>query len=111
MHGTAMKIVGRLVFVSAFALGLATPLAADEAHPALYSFADLYRLTVAGAGADEIRFPEFAAEPQVRVAAAQPAVEPRFTISAPNGPRGWVLVLAGLAAAAWVAHRRLTYAY
>jgi hypothetical protein len=107
-----MKIVGRLVFVSALALGLAAPVSADEAHPALYSFVDLYRLTVAGVGADEIRFPEFAAEPQVRVAAAQPgASEPRFTISAPSGPRGWVLLLAGLAAAAWVAHRRLTYAY
>lgn len=105
-----MKILGRLVFVSALALGLAAPVSADE-MPALYSFADLYRLTVAGAGADEIRFPELATEPQVRVAAAQAAVEPRFTVSAPSGPRGWVLVLAGLAAAAWVAHRRLTYAY
>ena len=107
-----MKMVRRLVIVSAFALGLAAPASADEVHPALYSFADLYRLTVAGVGADEIRFPELAAEPQVRVAAAQPAAsEPRFTISAPSGPRGWVLILAGLAAAAWVAHRRLTYAY
>ena len=107
-----MKIVRRLLIASGLALGLAAPVAADEVHAPLYSFADLYRFTVAGVGADEVRFPELAAEPQVRVAAAQPAAsEPRFTISAPSGPRAWVLVLAGLAAAAWVAHRRLTYAY
>ena len=107
-----MKMVRRLLIVSALALGLAAPASGDEVHPTLYSFADLYRLTVAGVGADEIRFPELAAEPQVRVAAAQPAAsEPRFTISAPSAPRLWVLILAGLAAAAWVAHRRLTYAY
>ena len=37
--------------------------------------------------------------------------EPRFTITPVPGPRAWVLLMAGLAAAAWVAHRRLTYAY
>ena len=107
-----MKIVRRLVIASALALGLAAPVSGDEVHPALYSFADLYRLTLAGGGADEIRFAELGAEPQVRVAAAQPAPsEPRFTIRGPSGPRAWVLILASLAAAAWVAHRRLTYAY
>ena len=46
-----------------------------------------------------------------RVAAQASAFEPRFTITPVPGPRAWVLLMAGLAAAAWVAHRRLTYAY
>ena len=104
-----MKLVRRLLIASMFALGLVAGASADDAHPALYSFAELYRLAVGG---DELRFPDVAVEPQVRVAAAQPAPsEPRFTITPVPGPRSWVLVLAGLAAAAWVAHRRLTYAY
>src|SRR5207248_5217109 len=48
---SAMKIVRRLLIASGLALGLAAPVAADEVHPALYSFADLYRFTVVGVGA------------------------------------------------------------
>jgi hypothetical protein len=105
-----MKILRRLVF-ACFAVGCSTAIA-DEAQPALYSFADVYRLTVNGV-APEINLAPPAAEPQVRVAALQDALaaEPRFTVSQVPGPKGWMLLLAGLAAAAWVAHRRLTSAY
>ena len=105
-----MKMVRRLLIVSVLVLGVAPRAPADDAHPALYSFADLYRLTVS-AGTEEARFPGAVAEPQVRVAAQAAALEPRFTITPVPGPRAWVLLVAGLAAAAWVAHRRLTYAY
>jgi len=103
-----MKMVRRLLIASLLVLGLAPCAPADDAHPALYSFADLYRLAV---GADEARFALGAAEPQVRVAAQASSLEPRFTVTPVPGPRAWVLFIAGLAAAAWVAHRRLTYAY
>ena len=73
--------------------------------PALYSFADVYRLTVSGALAGGQPFADGA---PVRVAAA-PALgaEPRFSITPPRQPGKWLLVVAGLALAGWVAHRRL----
>jgi hypothetical protein len=80
------------------------------AHPARYSFVDVYRLTVSGpmAGAP---LAEPAAEAPVRLAAAQAQVaEPRFSISPTRQPEKWLLALAGLALAGWVAHRRLTHA-
>ena len=98
-----MKILHRLVIVC-LAAGCATAAAADESHPALYSFSDLYRLTVTGAPVSPEPHPAPIATAQ-RVAA--PA-EVRFTITPVPGPRPWMLLLAGLAAAAWVAHRRLT---
>ena len=98
-----MKILHRLVLVC-LAAGCATA-AADEPHPALYSFSDLYRLTVTGA-------PALSPEPHpAQIATAQRVAAPaevRFTITPVPGPRPWMLLLAGLAAAAWVAHRRLT---
>ena len=95
-----MKILRRLVF-ACLAVGCCSAASADDAQPALYSFADVYRLTVSGAA------------PQVRVAAVQEALaaEPRFTVSPVPAPKGWMLLLAGLAAAGWVAHRRLTSDY
>ena len=76
------------------------------AHPALYSFADVYRLTVAGALAGQ----PFADGAPLRVATA-PAlgIEPRFSITPPRQPGKWLLVVAGLALAGWVAHRRLAH--
>jgi hypothetical protein len=76
-------------------------------HPELYSFADVYRLTVAGPAM--ANYP--AADGAMRVAAtqAQPAAEVQFSIHAVRQPEGWMLLLAGLAAAAWVARRRLAY--
>ena len=98
-----MKILHRLVIVC-LAAGCGTA-AAAESYPELYSFSDLCRLTISGA-------PSFGAEPhELRVAAAQPVAAPaemKFTVTPVPGPRPWMLLLAGLAAAAWVAHRRLT---
>jgi hypothetical protein len=76
-------------------------------HPELYSFADVVRLTIAGAAMGN--YP--AADGAIRVAAtqAQPAGEVQFSVHTVRRPEGWMLLLAGLAAAAWVARRRLAY--
>jgi MYXO-CTERM domain-containing protein len=106
-----MKILHRLVFVC-LAAGCATGAAAGNAYPALYSFNDLYRLTVEGAGGEPLAASLPSTEPhQLRVATIQSVAAPaevRFTVTPVPGPRPWMLLLAGLAAAAWVAHRRLT---
>ena len=79
-------------------------------HPALYSFVDVFRLTVNGpvSGMPGI---DAAAEAPIRVAAPQqPAAEPRFAVStARRQPDKWLLLIAGLALAGWVAHRRLVH--
>jgi hypothetical protein len=78
------------------------------AHPALYSFADVYRLTVQGPVASLAAFT--AAPDAIRVAMARPQpADARFSVS--RGPRGeaWLLILAGVAFAGWVAHRRLAH--
>ena len=80
-----------------------------SAHPALYSFADVYRLTVGGPLGAPLAS-EAAPEAPVRVAVAQaqPA-EPRFTVTPLTQPDKWLLVVAGPALAGWVAHRRLVH--
>jgi hypothetical protein len=80
--------------------------AAAPPHPALYSFADLYRLAVSGSGG--LPALDAAAQAPIRVAApqSQPA-EPRFSVAPVPQPDKWLLLLAGLALAGWVAHRRL----
>lgn len=116
-----MKILHRLVilcFAACCAPGAAadthSPAHATTAHPSLYSFSDLYRMTVNGASLDAIGVaPMAAAEPQqVRVATVQaaPATDLRFTITPVPGPGRWPLLFAGLVVAAWVAHRRLSRA-
>jgi hypothetical protein len=106
-----MKILHRLVIVC-LAAGCATGAAAAASDPALYSFSDLYRLTVSGAAPESTGIASLDDEAQqVRVAAVQSVAAPaevRFTITPIPGPRPWMLLLAGLTAAAWVAHRRLT---
>jgi hypothetical protein len=78
-------------------------------HPAMYSFVDVYRLTVAGAMATSTLV-ENPTDAPIRVAVAQgPGVEPRFSIAALPQPDKWLLLLAGLALAGWVAHRRLVH--
>ena len=78
-------------------------------HPGLYSFVDVFRLTVNGpmAGAPGV---ETVPEAPIRVAApqAQAGTEPRFSIASVQ-PDKWLLLLAGLALAGWVAHRRLVH--
>lgn len=98
-------------------LACAAPSIADEvaapavASPALYSFADVYRLTVGGA---PIGFPRLkpaaeAVPTQMRVAVTEDAaLEPRFSVRQVR-PEGWLLALAGILLAGWVAHRRLSY--
>ena len=110
-----MKIVPRLAFAIAIAGCCAA--VADDARPAgqlpLYSFADLYQLTV-HATPDSLVFAPATVTPQIRVAAMAetPGVaEPRFTVTQVPATKSWMLLLAGLAAASWVAHRRLTSAY
>ena len=102
------------------AIGLAAPAAAGDAsfqqaegrlpaQPALYSFADVYRLTVGGAMAGPLTIDAGGETPvRVAVAQAQPA-EPRFTVTPLTEPDKWLLVVAGLALAGWVAHRRLVH--
>jgi hypothetical protein len=115
-----------LAFVAAPQLAAAAPAAAaaepvsfgaaqamegtPPAHPERYSFVDVYRLTVAGPMGAQAPA-EGAPEVPVRVAAAQaqPA-EPRFLVSPVRQPEKWLLALAGLALAGWVAHRRLAHA-
>ena len=107
------RIVGVAFFLAA-SLAAAEPLAPQlrgearlPASPALYSFADVYRLTVSGAALAE--FP--AHDALVRVAVSQPAAaaDSQFSVSAVPQPERWVLILSGLALAAWVARRRLGY--
>ena len=77
--------------------------------PALYSFVDVYRLTVAGPMSG---YPllESASDAPIRVAVAQgPGAEARFSVAAMPQPDKWLLLLAGLALAGWVAHRRLVH--
>jgi len=102
-----MKPLVRLALFSV-ALACAVCRAGDE-PPALYSFADLYRITVAAPPATAFAF----AEPQIHLAAreTQVAAAPRFSVTPVPGPGRWALVLAGLAAAGWVAHRRLALPY
>jgi hypothetical protein len=79
-------------------------------HPALYSFVDVFRLTTSGPMAGPASA-EPASEAPIRVASpqAQPGVELRFSVSSVRRPDKWLLLLAGLALAGWVAHRRLVH--
>ena len=109
-----MKVLRRIAF--AVAITGCCAAIADDVRPAtqfqLYSFADLYRLTVR-ATPDALVFAPAAATPQIRVAMTDTfaVAEPRFTVTQMPSTKGWMLLLAGLAAASWVAHRRLTSAY
>jgi hypothetical protein len=74
--------------------------------PELYSFDDVYRLTVAGAAMSD--FPSEAGPVKVAVSASPaPAAAAGFSLRRLPSPDRSLLVLSGLAAAAWVARRRL----
>jgi hypothetical protein len=82
---------------------------AVAANPSQYSFVDVYRLALAGpAAAGLAAVPP--AETTVRVAASTQAPA-QFAVAEVREPRLWMLLLAGLAAAVWVARRRLGYAF
>ena len=97
-----------------------SPLSAAT-EPASLSFADLYRLTLSGPmGAES---PVAAPPPQAEayiftVAASGPQAgrpqgaqefSPALSVGALPEPQRWLLLLSGLAAAGWVARRRLGY--
>jgi hypothetical protein len=87
----------------------ALPAAASQ--PAMYSFADVYRLTVSGAAPENLPALVLNDAP-TRVASAAPApeAEAAFTTAGVAEPRGWLL-LSGLALALWVARRRLGHSF
>jgi hypothetical protein len=88
----------------------AQPPAYSAIYPAavLYSFNDVYRLTVSGAAMAD--FP--AAAGPLRVAVTpQPQAATGFSIHEVPAPQLWLLIVAGLAAAFWVARRRMGYSF
>ena len=104
---SAKLLVALLLLSTAFAAGSQEAVQgalgrAAAANAPQYSFADLYRLALAGPAAP-------AAETTIRVASAQPPAQ--FAVAEVREPRFWMLLLAGLAAAVWVARRRLGYAF
>jgi len=82
---------------------------AAAANPSQYSFADIYRLALSGPGAASLAAVP-PAETTVRVAASTQAPA-QFAVADAREPRLWMLLLAGVAAAVWVARRRLGYAF
>ena len=89
---------------------------------ALYSFSDVYRLTVSGAlGAGSPLAPaptveltpvaQSSSEFQSRVAAEPPAPGYQFSIAAVREPQRGLLLLSGLALMVWVARRRLIQSF
>jgi len=95
------------------AAALAQPIAPLPAQPpapppALYSFDDVYRLTVNGAAMAD--FPVAAGPLRVAVT-PPPQGAAAFSIREVQPPGHWLLVFAGLAAAFWVARRRMGYSF
>jgi hypothetical protein len=78
-------------------------------QPSLYSFADVYRLTVGGP-ISTMQASQLGESP-VRVAVTQGAGAPeqQFSISAVREPGRWTLLMAGLLLMAWVAWRRMDF--
>ena len=99
----------KLVFAALLLIAAPAAGASAQSHPALYSFADVVRLTVAGPMLPPAPG-EAVPEAPIRVAAgtAQPSLEPRFAVRSVPQPDKWMLALAGLALCGWVAHRRLS---
>lgn len=79
-------------------------------HPSQYSFADVYRLTVSGPAL--AGFPLVPAnDTPIRVAVTPAPAPAQFSIAAVPEPQLWLLLLSGLALAAWVGRRRLEYSF
>jgi hypothetical protein len=100
------KLLCTLALLAAASASAAVP---SSAPPALYSFEDVYRLAVAGPVAALPAAAAPAGDAAIRVAVIETAApaELHFTVEKLPAPQGWLLLLAGLAAAGWVAHRRL----
>ena len=112
-----MKIILAIAFVFAAHAAAASESfqaslnAALPAQPALYSFADVYRLTVSSAAIGGGAVLTAPGDFPIRVAVMQaaPAPETQFSIVGLQEPQRWLLFLSGLALATWVARRRLGY--
>ena len=99
----------------------AASVAQAQTPAALYSFEDVYRMALAGpvaqapgafalaAPSDSVVRVAPVADTTVRAAEVEeaPVTELHFTVDPLPGPQVWLLLLAGIAAAGWVAHRRL----
>ena len=106
-----------LLWAALAGVAVAQPQPAKDANPAfnpaMASFADIYRMTVSAAdplALEDAAKEQAAAETPVRVsaaAAAQALPEIQFRVTPAREPERWLLLLAGLALAGWVAHRRL----
>jgi hypothetical protein len=79
----------------------------SAAHPSLYSFSELHRLAVSGPAAGFSIVP--ASDAPMRTATTQPSAQ--FSVSEASQPPLGLLLLSGVAAAMWVARRRLGYAF
>ena len=95
-----MRFLALLFCCAAFATGARA--AYEPPHPSRVSFADMVRLA-AGAPA----LPEPVPGPRRVSFSAAAAAEPLFSVRPAREPAWWLLVLSGLAAAGWVAHRRM----
>ena len=114
-----MKIARTLLSLAFLAAGTAVaaeaPLLAFEqrlpaaTHPSMYSFAEVYRLTLTGEPYAAQRWAE--SQTQLRLVSRGAPPELHFAVSTPRDSQRWALALAGLAACAWVAHRRLSSPY
>jgi hypothetical protein len=92
------------------------PYAPPAPHAALYSFSDVFRLTVAGAAMADNPLAAIsgaaAAEMPVRLATFEPQASGYvFSIAVVPEPQRWLLLLSGLALAGWVARRRLIHSF
>ena len=109
---TLLAIAFALCALPAAALeSFQSPVHAAAAQRGMYSFADVYQLTVSGAALVDL--PALALnDSPARLAVAAPAAAPEaaFSIAAVAEPRGWLL-LSGLALALWVARRRLGHSF
>jgi hypothetical protein len=82
------------------------------AHASLYSYTDVFRLTVAGAAMADYPLAAVADAPAlpdaaVRVMQGDAASGYVFSIRRVQERDRWILILSGMAAALWVAWRRL----
>lgn len=105
-----MKILRPLIALLALIGCTAAGAAPGLSDGSLYSFSDLYRLAAGAEYAAPV--PRGLAIPVAAsvAAAAAPAQPPYvFSIAAMPEPQRGLLLLSGLAAAAWVARRRLGY--
>jgi zona occludens toxin (predicted ATPase) len=83
--------------------------AAAPTVPQMYSFADVYRLTVSGAAMAD--FPSAAGVQRVAVTPQPQPEAAAFSVRAVPVPERSLLIFSGLAAAFWVARRRLGYSF